>query len=55
MSGIATGVQRVLTDVAGHDVIMLLDVFSAPRAQVVINHRTRPFIPARLKLPRAKE
>ena len=54
MLGIATSVQRVLADVAVHDVDMLLDVFCAPRAQVVIDHGTRPFIPVLLVMPRVK-
>ena len=54
MLGIATSVQRVLADVAVHDVVMLLDVFCAPRAQVVIDHWTRPFIPVFLQVSRVK-
>ena len=54
MLGVATSVQRVLADVAVHDVVMLLDVFCAAREQVVIDHGTRPVIPVLLQVSRVK-
>jgi len=48
MLGVTMSVQVVLADLALENVVFLLNVFIAPRTQVVVDEWTRPLIAVKL-------
>ena len=48
--GVTMSVQVILADLALEDVLLLLNVFIAPRTQVVVNEWARPLISVKLQV-----
>ena len=44
MFGVALGVHGVETNGAFHDVVLFLDMFCAPGAQIMVDHGTWPLV-----------